>query len=237
MKKTVEFKPGLFYHEVLKANSDGILFRDAEDRNFFLNKIRAFILPCCEVWAYVILGNHVHLLLRPHPKEILARLPLQLHLLDLDLSIANLKEYLQKDFNLRPPYALKPFQGSIHFQIRYCIRSIKHSYDQYSKRKYETKGVLWSRDKFTKELPTVEDIARTVLYIHKNPVFHGIVDQPEDWQHSSYHEILGGENRMVMREDVLNLFRNEETFQREHFATASEFGRKPSQQKVALLNR
>ncbi len=234
MKKTIEFTPGLFYHEVLKANSDGILFRDAEDRLYFIDKMRKFILPCCELWAYVVLGNHVHLLIRPHRKEVLARLPLKLHLLRLNLHSEKLKDYLLPEREIDLPLAISPYRGSIHFQIRYCIRGLKHSYDQYLKRKYETKGVLWSREKFTKELPTLEDISRTILYIHKNPVFHGMVHQPEDWPFSSFHEITGDSNKLVMRSEILALFKGMKPFCAEHLALPEEYGSKPSKQGVGL---
>jgi hypothetical protein len=67
MKKPIEFESGLYYHEVLKANSDGVLFKDSEDRKFFLKQLNRFILPCCKISAYAILGNHAHLLIKPHP--------------------------------------------------------------------------------------------------------------------------------------------------------------------------
>jgi hypothetical protein len=44
MKNKIEFEPGLYYHEVLKANSDGILFKDTEDRKFFLKMRISFLL-------------------------------------------------------------------------------------------------------------------------------------------------------------------------------------------------
>jgi putative transposase len=236
MKNTIEFEPGLYYHEVLRANSDGILFKDSEDRIFFQKQLNRFILPCCEVLAYAILGNHVHLLIRPHPKEILAKLTLHLHLLNLNLSAANLKDYLEYKIPVILPSNTMPVSESVHCQIRFCIKGLKRSYDHYLFRKYQAKGVLWSRNKSTTLLPNPEDITRTILYIHKNPVYHGLVHQVEEWEFTSYHEILEQRDSVVLSQNIIELFSSMEHFLECHKATNDEFGRKPAKNK-STLNR
>lgn len=234
MKETVKFEPGLYYHEVLKANSDTILFRDAEDRKYFIDKMRTFILPCCEIWAYAVLGNHVHLLIRTHPARVLARLPLPLSELNLDRYADKLKKYLSPKLKLELPKGLKPFEGSYHRQIRYCIRGLKHSYVHHMRGKYGSHGTLWSRNNFTKELPNQEDIGRTILYIHKNPVYHGMVKNPKDWPGSSFEEVLNVENRIVMCNEILELFKGKDLYLAEHQVTDSDFGSKPSKNTSTL---
>lgn len=231
MKKNDPFEPGLYYHEILKANSDTLLFKDNQDRNYFLKKMQHFILPCCELLSYVILGNHVHLLIRPHPKYVLSRLSLQLHWLNLDLFASNLDEYLSENYAISLPDRLAPFEGSVDKQIRYCIRGLKHSYSQYQAKKYERNGMQWNQERSTILLGNEEDIGRTVLYIHKNPVYHGMVHQPQEWQFSSYHEIVNEENKLVNSDLIINLFGSKESFLKEHIALLEDFGRKPSRIK------
>jgi putative transposase len=235
MKKNIEFIPGCYYHEVLKANSDRIIFNDAADRNFFIQKMGTFLLPCCELLAYVILGNHVHLLIRPHPGEILAKLSLKLQLLNLNLSAYHLDHYLNHKFNIELPPDAPLYSGTIHNQIRFCLRSLKHSYDSYLSRKYETKGVIWSRDKYTQLLPYPEDISRTIVYIHKNPVLHGMIHQPEEWQFSSIHEIMAREDKLIRSQSVIELFGSLKNFKESHLSTLDEFGRKPAKSKIKDL--
>jgi putative transposase len=234
MKNKIEFEPGLYYHEVLKANSDGILFKDAEDRKFFLKKMRIFLLPCCEIYALTILGNHVHLIIKPHPQEILAKLTLHLHLLNLNLRASDLNDYLNQKIAVELPSGASLFTGSIHRQIRYCLRGLKRSYDHYLLHKYNAHGVIWSRKLSTTLLPYPEDIQRTIIYIHKNPVYHGLVHQPEDWGFSSFHEILEKKDKHVVSQNVLQLFGSLENFLNCHKATPDEFGRKPARNKSTL---
>lgn len=231
MKKNIEFIPGFYYHEVLKANSDAIIFRDGQDRNVFIQKMATFLLPCCELLAHVILGNHVHLLIRPHPIEILTKLSLKLQLLNLNLTAYHLDDYLNHKIDIVLPVDAPLYSGTIHNQIRFCLRSLKHSYDSYLTHKYETKGVIWSRDKFTQLLPNPEDISRTIVYIHKNPVLHGMVQHPEDWEYSSIHEILAGKDLLIRSQSVIELFGSIENFKESHLTTSDEFGRKPAKSK------
>lgn len=228
MEKNIAFEPGLYYHVILKANSDTLLFKDNQDRKYFLDKMRHFLLPCCEILSYVILGNHVHILNRPHPKNVLSRLCLQLHRVNLDLYASNLDEYLSEDYIITIPIGLHPFEGPIDKQIRYCIRGLKHSYSQYQAKKYERTGMQWNQESYTTLLGNKEDIGRTVLYIHKNPVFHGMVHQPKEWQFSSFHEILNQENNLIRSEAVLDLFGSKENYIKEHIVLPEDYGRKSS---------
>jgi REP element-mobilizing transposase RayT len=234
MEKNIAFEPGLYYHEILKANSDTLLFKDDQDRKYFLNKMRYFLLPCCEIFSYAILGNHVHLLIRPHPQRILSRLCLQLHRMNLDLFASNLDEYLSEDYLIKIPEGLTPFEGSVDKQIRYCIRGLKHSYSQYQAKKYQRTGMQWNPERFTKVLGDKDDVGRTVLYIHKNPVYHGMVHQPEEWQFSSFHEIRDQEDRLVRSEVVLDVFGHKDQFLQEHVALPGEYGRKPSRMRLMV---
>jgi putative transposase len=228
MKRAVEFLPGLYYHVVLKANSDAMLFKDATDRICFMNRINAFILPCCEVIAFVILGNHAHFLIRPHSVQVLAKLSLNLHLLNLQIYAGDLDSYLQNPDPLFLPPSAPLHTGTFHDQIQSCLRSLKYSYDRYHLRKYGFSGCLWSRYKSITILANTEDIARTILYIHKNPVFHGMVHQVGEWPFSSYNDIVMNIESRVRIKNVFAFFQSEADFFAAHECTADEFGRKPS---------
>lgn len=234
MKRNAKFESGLYYHEIIKANSDSILFRDSDDKKFFLKKMCTFILPCCEILAYCILGNHVHLLLKPHPKEILSKLTLNLHLLDSKLKASDLQDYLDHKIEMKLPLGEKNTSVSVHEQIRSCLKSLKRSYDHYLLKKYNASGYLWSRYKSTTLLPYPEDISRTIIYIHKNPVYHGMVHHPEDWSYTSIHEILAQQDKLVRSNEVIRWFGSISEFRACHAVTQTEFGKKPAKLKSTL---
>lgn len=52
------------YHIVLRGNNQESLFYDTADRDFFLCKLKKYILELnIDLYAYCLMGNHVHLLI------------------------------------------------------------------------------------------------------------------------------------------------------------------------------
>jgi len=63
MKNTI-LEPGKFYHIYNLARNGNPLFPDDEDIRFFLKLYKTHITPVAETWAYCILDDHVHFLVR-----------------------------------------------------------------------------------------------------------------------------------------------------------------------------
>ena len=221
-----QFEPGSHYHEVLKANGDTFLFKDRQDWRIFQKSLRRFILPCCEIVSYSLLGNHCHLLLKPHPEEVLNRLSLQLEFLGFILEAENLPLYLSGDIPVHFPSWAPLYKGDVQTQISHCLRSVKISYGLYYKHKYDFRGALWGRDKSSSILPFPEDIKRTMIYIHNNAVYHGLAKNTEDWEYSSFQEILAGYSQLVDINKALEIFENKEIFLNEHALMPEDYGRK-----------
>lgn len=69
--------------------------------------------------------------------------------------------------------------------------NILNSYSHHFNLKHKRKGPLWE-GKFKNVLvKTDEQLLHLSRYIHLNPTSAGIVNSPEKWPHSSYHEYLG----------------------------------------------
>ena len=72
-KPRIEY-PGAFYHIIVRGNRREDIFLDDEDRHEYLNRLRrykektGFIL-----YAYVLMSNHVHLLIET-PKDTISRI-------------------------------------------------------------------------------------------------------------------------------------------------------------------
>ncbi len=59
----IEF-PGAFYHVMARGNRREPIFQDEEDRRFFLRTLaEACSMTGWRVHAWVLMGNHYHLLL------------------------------------------------------------------------------------------------------------------------------------------------------------------------------
>lgn len=61
---TDDFESGYVYHIYTHANGKDLIFREEENYRFFLEKILKYIIPVAEIYAYCLIPNHFHLLLR-----------------------------------------------------------------------------------------------------------------------------------------------------------------------------
>lgn len=57
------------YHVMLRGNGQRHIFQDEEDNEQFIQRLNECkVVSGFEVYAYCLMGNHVHLLLRVNPK-------------------------------------------------------------------------------------------------------------------------------------------------------------------------
>jgi putative transposase len=69
MQQTIFLEPDKFYHVYTRGNNKESIFKEEENYFYFLQLLRKYILPFVDVYAYCLLPNHVHLLIRIKPEE------------------------------------------------------------------------------------------------------------------------------------------------------------------------
>lgn len=89
-------------------------------------------------------------------------------------------------------------EGDHNFSMRW--RLIKSYFSRYCQDKYDDiasvsrqskkERVFWQRRFWEHMIRDNEDFVRHVEYIHYNPVKHGLVDTPRDWEYSSFHRYV-----------------------------------------------
>lgn len=97
---------------------------------------------------------------------------------------------------------LKP--GSISI----FMGKILNSYARYFNVKTKRKGPLWESRFKNVLVENDEQLIHLTRYIHLNPVTAYLIDQPEDWEFSSYKEFLSKEedkNKMCNYLDVVDI--------------------------------
>lgn len=63
MKQDV-LEPGGTYHIFNRGNNKEDIFREAVNYDYFLQLLKKYIIPIADVYAYCLLKNHFHFLLR-----------------------------------------------------------------------------------------------------------------------------------------------------------------------------
>ncbi|MCJ7934603.1 MAG: transposase [Chryseobacterium sp.] len=64
VNNTERFECGYVYHIYSHAVGKDLIFREDENYQYFLNKLLKYIIPVADIYAYCLLPNHFHLLLR-----------------------------------------------------------------------------------------------------------------------------------------------------------------------------
>ena len=123
-----------------------------------------------DLWAYVIMPDHVHLILLPCPASHISRI----------------LRFLKKPFTDRILRRVR--QNEPEFLGRLACQ---HKDGRVSHHFWQPGGG------YDGNLRSVEDVYEKIRYIHANPVRRGLVVRPEDWEWSSYRAWTDGQQGAI----------------------------------------
>lgn len=184
-----------FYHIYNRANGNENLFRSDENYRFFLKQYAYFIVPVADTFAYCLMPNHFHFLIRIKAKA----------------EIENLQGYKK---NLGGDES--KLQG---FNERYISQQFSNFFNSYTKAYnilFNRKGSLFQPNFKRKAVHSDAYFGKLIHYIHANPVHHGFVKNLEIWPYSSYYTLLHYKKTLLKREYVLDWFYGREEFLNYH---------------------
>ena len=180
--------PGRSYHLFSRANGNEKLFIEADNYNFFLQRLQKYILPIAEINSYCLIPNHFHLL-------------------------ATMREtgVLEEQFRLmkKNQVCMKEFLSNF---IMERFSNMLNSYAKAFNNKYSRKGSLFMDYMRRVEIETLAQLKATVYYIHKNPVHHGCCKSPIKWEWSSYRNFFSNEFSFIEKEKILKCFGGKDEF-------------------------
>lgn len=180
--------PDHCYHIFTRAIGSEKLFLKDENYRYFLNKYRQHIHPVAETFAYNLLPNHFHVLIRIRTIEEVASYFL-LKKGNFELKIESTPEFIMERF------------GNL-------LNGYTKAFNKINKRK----GGLFIDTLRRVEVKTDSDFSSEIFYIHKNAVHHQYVSKIEDWIWSSYHSLLSSSPTLLLRNEVLDYFGGTESF-------------------------
>ena len=183
------FEAEKIYHIYTHANGNENLFREEDNYLYFLKKYTHHLYPLVETFAYCLMPNHLHLMVRVRKEEEVLKNAAASHLTGFE----NLSGVVSRGFS-----------------------NLFNSYTKAVNKRYNRKGSLFHRP--FKRKPIQKDAYFTALicYIHNNPVHHGFVQDTIDWQHSSWHTYLSVKPTKLAREEGINWFGDLEEFCKVH---------------------
>ena len=104
---------------------------------------------------------------------------------------------------LMPTHIHFLFKQKMKDGIKNFMQRIQNSYACCFNRKYKRRGALWAERFGGNLIRDDSHYLHITRYIHLNPTTAGLVDNPEDWEYSSYRQYIG----TISKED--DIIRNE----------------------------
>ena len=174
------------YHVYNRGNNGEILF--CEDRNYpyFLNLYADYIEPVAETYAYCLMSNHFHVLIRIKAWPSFSGTPL-----------------------------LTPSDNHAREASR-AFASLFGTYTKAFNKAYQRSGSLFEKPFNRVCVDKDRYFAALVAYIHRNPQKHGFARDFRSWPHSSYRAILSDQPTRIQREAVLEWFGGRAEFEAFH---------------------
>jgi len=198
--------PNTFYHIYNHANGSENLFREDKNYAYFLQLFQKHISPIADTYAYCLMPNHFHFLLKIKEVAVFQTF-LKLRTFPKFGTLEKFKslEKLNKHETLEKfdtPESYLNLQRFISKQFANCFSA----YTQGFNKVYGRKGSLFLKNFKSKEVETDLYFTRLTNYIHFNPVAHGFTKDVKEWQYSSYHAFMENSNNNNVKEYTFKAF-------------------------------
>ena len=179
-----EIEEGYFYHIYNRGNNSEKIFFSEENYAYFLKLLTKYIFPVADIYAYCLLNNHFHILVRIKEKN--------------EIEINKLKFSTVE----------KPKEVSASRQFSHFL----NAYSQAVNKKYARTGSLFEKRFVRKRISDNHYLRQVILYINTNPLKHNLVEKPKDYKWSSYNSHISNAKTKLKRKEVIELFDDVENF-------------------------
>ncbi|MDQ6903260.1 MAG: hypothetical protein M3139_09650 [Bacteroidota bacterium] len=178
----INLLPDKVYHIFSRAIGNDKLFLHEENYKFFLQKFKLHISPIADTFAYTLLSNHFHFLIRIK-------------------SLEEIKNYFRK-VKRNKPFHIDIVSEFIMERFGNLLNSYTKSFNKRNKRK----GGLFIDTMRRVEIADDAQLGVIIFYIHKNAVHHQYCKKIAGWQWSSYNSILSNAPTMLLRDEIIDWF-------------------------------
>ena len=172
------------YHIYNKAIDNNDLFGDLQDYQDFLSRYRKYCHPYFDTYAYCLIPNHFHLLIKVKGIDsILAAVKYERTKRATELvdGACTLNQFLEDQMR-------RFFSGqSLRFN-----------------NKYDRSGKLLNERFRRVRAKTEAHINYLLCYIHHNPIHHGLRNSYSTWKYSSYNSYLSDQTTNIARKEILD---------------------------------
>jgi len=209
-----KFELNNYYHVYNRSIDRKPMFCNTGNYDFFMKRYDKYLSPVIDTYAFCLLGNHFHLLIKP-------KTPSQSQDLTTFGKLSNLPQPQPQPQNLTTfeklsnlpqpqphPQNLTTFGKlsnlTTHDIVSHQFQMFFQSYAMAFNKQQFRIGTLFQTPFKRALVNSNEYLIRLVYYIHANPQLHGLIPDFRDWRWSSYFEILDARPNNTIQLEVLN---------------------------------
>ena len=183
--------PGNFYHIYNRGIDSCNLYTEPDNYEYFLSLYDKYISPIADTYAWVLMPNHFHFLVRLKEEE----------------EVVASTSHLTGFENLSGVEIKQPHQ---HFS------NLFNAYTKAFNKRTGRHGNLFERPFKRKPIDNEWYLKQVILYIHNNPVHHGFCSHPMEYPWSSYLTCVSIKPTKLHRDKVIGWFDNRANFKYLH---------------------
>lgn len=188
-----KFVEGQYYHVYNRSVDKKALFKGNDNYYYFLKKYDEYLSQLVDTFAFCLLGNHFHLLIRIQ-----------------DLSafrIADIDKIEQRQ------------SLSAHDIVSRQFRKFFQSYSMAFNKQQNRVGTLFQTPFKRVLVDNNHYFRQLVYYIHANPQLHGIIDDFKKWEWSSYGRILIDKPTKLKKQEVISWYGTRDAYTNYHLVS------------------
>jgi REP element-mobilizing transposase RayT len=188
MQQSNQLEYDNYYHIYNHGVGNRDLFLEADNYEYFLSQWDKYISPVADMYAWVLMKNHFHVLVRiKKESEIVAA--------------------------FTPDRVSTPVRGNV---LSLQFSKLFNSYAQAFNKRNNSHGALFERPFNRKHIDNDYYLRQVILYIHNNPVHHGFCSHPVEYPWCSYLTCVSIKPTKLHREAVIGWFDSEANFRSMH---------------------
>lgn len=197
MTKTVPIEYGKYYHIYNRGINSCNLFKYSDNYEYFLDLYEKYIDPVANTYAWCLMPNHFHFLIRiKEEEEIGYYKPLN-------------SDRYKDSVRFQVTYDLSEFEKPERVKKPNPTKHLSHLFSAYAIYFNDINnrhGSLFEKP-FQRKLITSESYLKyLVYYIHHNPVHHELTENINEYRWSSYSAILSTKKTKLNRKEVFEWF-------------------------------
>ena len=214
MNNTIPLEYGKYYHVYNRGINGCELFREKTNYEHFLRLFEKYIPFIADTYAWVLMGNHFHFLIKIKEGNEIGLIPLKSKPPPRHKAADRVVNKITET-----PSDVENPDGGLKIRKYKPSNQLSHLFNSYTQafnKKYNRTGSLFESPFHRKEIKNENYFKYLIYYIHHNPVHHGFTEDMIEYPWSSYLTVLSPKKTQLKRQEVIEWFDDKENFKYFH---------------------